>query len=287
MTTPAPNLDQLSQDDLEGMDMGALEALARGGAESPLVPEAPQPEPMEVPEPAAMATPEAPSAPEAPPMPMPEAARQGDPEVPLRALREQLREAQEREAQIDAFLRNPQAVIEYARSIAPEEAPSFDEDPDAALEARVAPLLQKIEALERRDQQRAAQMAHNEYMGSLAAKHGPDFHHLLQAFDDANPHFSHIDPELRYVAALGLKHKSGPAIDPAADEARIQAAAQKMLAEKLATGQPMRGIPTLGAAPQARESGPAPDLDRMGQDEQDRMSFAELQALAKKAYGGG
>lgn len=290
MTTPAINLDALSQDDLENMDMAQLEALAQGGAQSPPVPEAPPQEMAQAPspEPAAMATPEAPApmpAPEAPPMPAQD-TRPGDPEVPLRAMREQLREAKEREQQIEAFLNNPRAVADYLRSIAPEEVPSFDEDPDAAIEARMAPILRELQALKEKDRHREAQWAHNERMANLAGKYGQDFHHVLQAFDAANEHLANLDPEVRYHAALGLRARTAAAPDPAADEARIQAAAQKLLAEKLASGQPMRGIPTLGAAPQARESAPAPNLDAMSQDEQDRMSFADLQAMTRKAYGG-
>lgn len=299
MTTPVPNLQDLNQDDLEGMDMAQLEALARGGAESPPVPEAlPAPEAAPIPE----------AAPGALPMPVtpdPAAAaaaipdpsqRQGDPEVPLRAAREAARQAQERaqeleqrQQQIEAFLNDPRAVQKYLHSIAPEARPDFDDDPDAALEARLAPLALELNQVKAQLAHTQAEAAHAKLMNDMVAKHGPDFHHVLAAFDAEQPNLAQVyHPEMRYLAALGLKGKSAPApetIGP--DDPRVLAAAQKLLAEKLAGGAPLRGVPTLGAAPTARETTPAPDLDRMGQADQERMSFAELQALAKKAYGGG
>ncbi len=123
-------------------------------------------------------------------------------------------------------------------------------------------------------------------MMSMVGKYGQDFTKTLQRFDAEHPHLRETHPELRYHAARSFYGLAAPAVDPAADEARIKAAAEAMLAERLKGGGRMpMGVPTLGGAPQGRgDQGPA-DLDRLGMSDYAGMSLDQMKALGRQAFG--
>lgn len=314
----------LSHDDLNAMSYEDIQAIARGlgqpqaaaapAAQAQEQAEAPQQEAQETPAEQAQ---EAAAGTEAP-APDP-AARQGDPNVPLSHAREQARQAQaerdriaaekaaleaqhreterqarEAHAQLQKLheqLRNPEVVRQHLQAIAPAEQPDFDVDPHAAVAHIVAPLQQQIQNLTAKLQHQEAQAKHHAYLGQLAAKHGGDFHQTLADFDQTHPNLAQqgMDPEIRYLTALGLKAKQATPPDPAAEQARIQAEAQKqaeqMVAQALAGGKAPKGITTLGDAPQNRQDQAPPDLGSLDYDQMSRMSSAEQQALLKRHYG--
>jgi hypothetical protein len=220
------------------------------------------------------------------PAPIEEPAPRGVPDDRFAQMREQARaleEARQQLAEYEAALRDPNRVRAHLNALQPEEAPSFDEDPDAALDARLAPVLQRMQALEAENHGHRQRAAHQQMLDTMSAKHGPDFGTKLAMFDQANPHFAQqgVHPELRFFAAKGLEAASQKQ-DPAAEEARINALAEQKLAKVLASGGgSMRGIPTLGDVPSAKESKPGTSLDSVTQGDMDRMSVSELQALLK------
>jgi len=278
-------MDDLTQEQMDGMSLEEMQRMMQGGHDEAgeQQPEAPQEAAQDSPE---VAQAEQPMQPEA--QPEGPAAR-GVPDDRFAQMREQARaleEARQRLAAYEAALADPDRVRAHLASIQPEEAPSFDEDPDAALEARIAPVLQRLQQLEAENNHHRQRAAHQQMLDEMHAKHGADFGDKLSRFDQANPHFAQqgIHPELRYFAAKGLEAAS-KSQDPAADEARINAAAEAKLAKILASGGTSgRGIPTLGDVPSARESKPAPSLDSLSQQDMERMSASELQAILK---GGG
>lgn len=221
-------------------------------------------------------------------------ARRQEAERAQRAEAERQRVEAEHKALLDA-LQDPERVKAHLQKIAPGPAPDFDDDPQGALDHRLAPVLEDLKATKAELAQMKQEAAHQQYMSRMVEKHGPGFHADLQAFDSANPHLSHLDPELRYVAALGLRSKSAAPPDPAADEARIQAlAAEKakelaaqQVAAVLASGKAPKGIATLGSAPQAKQEQNAPDLNAMSYGDMDGKSASELQAMLRSQYGGG
>lgn len=288
------DIDNLSQDQLDGMSMEDLTALAQGTAETAGAPEETpiiEPEAIEN----QMGQTPLSEAVEAPQEEIPTAQpdsnlttqqtmeKQGNPEVPLARLREEKAQLATQLQQVQAFLNDPEAVRNYLQQLSPGELPEFGDDPDAAFEARTAPLMQRLQALESQLAQRDAEAARMSMMQELGSKHGPEFHSLLAEFDAANPHLVDAHPEVRYFTALGLRAKASPApTGPVApDPALIRAEAEKLLAERLAGGQSPRGIPTLGSAPQAREEKAAPDVETLSQGDMERMSFADLQRLAR------
>ena len=124
-------------------------------------------------------------------------------------------------------------------------------------------------------------------MMTMAGKYGQDFEPTLREFDAGHAHLRHLPPDVRYVAARGLKALSAPAVDPVADEARIMAAAEKMLAERLKGGKPLAGVPTLGGAPQgAADEGPS-DLSRMDYGAMMAMPLDKMLEVGRKTFSGG
>ena len=276
-------MDDLNQSQMDDMSMEDLQKLLQGGGESPAEDQGEQ---------TAEGTPEdvdaeaqAPQA-ETPTAPVEEAAPRGVPDDRFAQMREQARaleEARQQLAAYEAALADPERVRAHLASIAPGDAPSFDEDPDAALEARLAPVLQRMQALEAENNAHRQRAAHQQMLDQMHAKHGPDFGDKLAMFDQANPHFAQqgIHPELRYFAAKGLEAASQKQ-DPAALQAQIDAAAEAKLAKVLASGgAATRGIPTLGNLPAARESKPATTLDSVSQADMERMSVDDLKNLLR------
>ena len=258
------------------------------------------------------------------PVPAPEAtpapeAQRGDPEVPLRHAREQARQALEakqaveqahqqaiaRQAELEnhlkgwqQFAQDPEALRAHLATVAPGPAPDFDVDPQAAIQHHLAPIMNELSSVKaelaqtkaQRAQESAAaqaQQAQQARMAEVAQKHGPDVHSLIPAFDQANPHYAHLDPEARLMMARGLQAASAAQANPAAEQARIKALADQQTDAQLAAilmgGPAPRGIPTLGAAPTGREEQSPVNLDSVGQGDMEKMSIADLQKLVRPA----
>ena len=124
-------------------------------------------------------------------------------------------------------------------------------------------------------------------MMTMASKYGQDFEPTLREFDAGHAHLRHLPLDVRYVAARGLKALSAPAVDPVADEARILAKAEELLAQRLKGGKPLAGVPTLGGAPQAvADTGPV-DLSRMSWESLQSMPMDQFLDVGRKAFGAG
>jgi hypothetical protein len=286
MSTQTPRLEDLTPEQLDAMsdeELATLGEAAFGGEAA-----------AEGDEPAMPPAPEAPPAPTVDPAAPPNAGT--DPTEAMRQLEAELaRERQEREALL-AALKDPARVRAHLAAIAPPEpeqpaapvAPDWDEDPQAAIqfmiEQATAPLLSEVQTLREREAQREAQMQQQQLRMQLAAKYGQDFETTLSMFDQQQPHLANLHPEVRYLAARGLQAQT----KPADDDARIKAAAEALLAERLkAGGRGPAGVPTLGGAPQgANEEAPS-DLTQMGFDALMGLPMDKMLEVGRKAFGGG
>lgn len=283
MSTQTTRLEELTPEQLDAMtdeELTALGETAFGaeGEENPAL-EEPAPE---------LAA--APPAPELAPV-------QPDPASDLHAqmaqLQEQLaRERAERDT-LNAALQDPARVRAHLAAIAPPEpeapmAPSWDEDPQASIQFMIqqatAPLLAEVQTLRQRDAERAAQDQERELMMQMAGKYGQDFGAVLSDFDQKQPHLRDLHPEVRYLASLGLRARE----KPADDDARIKAAAEALLAERLKSGgRGPAGVPTLGGAPQGAPDEAPSDLTNMGYDAMLSMPLDKMLEVGRKAFGGG
>lgn len=241
----------------------------------------------------------------APVAPAAEAAAAVDYQAQYEAAQAELQRQQEELAAIRAAVNDPQqlraqlarldpaaaAPVQAPAATPPVTPPSWDDDPDAALayiiEQATAPLQAKLQTLEERDAQRQAQDQEREMMMTMAGKYGQDFEPTLREFDAGHAHLRHLPLDVRYVAARGLKALSAPAVDPVADEARILAKAEELLAQRLKGGKPLAGVPTLGGAPQAvADTGPV-DLGRMSWESLQSMPMDQFLDVGRKAFGAG
>lgn len=278
----------LSAEEFDALVAGGGAAAAEGDDDPPSQPAAPEvaPEPEPAPSPAAAPAP-APAA--------PDPARYAELEEQHRQLLAALSDparVRQHLAALDPTFGQPAAPVPAQPEPAAPVAPSWDEDPDAALayvvqnaiQQATAPLVSELQTLKERDAQREAQEQHRTMMMTMASKHGPDFETTLQAFDAANPHLKDYHPEVRYMAAFGLKAKTAPPpqADPADLDARIAAKAEELLAQRLAGGKPVRGVPTLGGVTpgQADETLDPEKVDYA------RMNLDEMLQFGRKAFGG-
>lgn len=295
-----------TQDEQAAMSTEQLIALARQQAgETPVAPEAK----------AETETPreerqEQQAAPEQPPAEVPAAEKTGDKEVPMAHLRETARQQQaraeaaetlrqaaeleakkahEHNAQWQAFANNPDALRQHLATIAPAQAPDFDLDPAGAIAHHLAPLQQQLASVQAELSANKAQQAHRSTMDALAVKHGSDTPHLLAAFDQANPAYAHLHPEARLTMAQGLIAQQAK-LNPQAETDRINALAaeksQRDLAALLASGKDVKGIATLGSAPQAQQDKPAMDFATMSHDDINKVPVADLLAQLKAGHFG-
>jgi hypothetical protein len=273
------DVNEMPTDQFMALPEDQQEMLMRGQA----LPEAPAEEPQapeqETPAPAVEEVPAA--APEAPAQP----ERRGDPEVPLRQTREELRQAQaalkEREdylARLAEEMNNPDLVEAHLRKLRPGQAPDYDLDPQGAIQHHLAPLQEQVQTLAQELQRERGLRAQQELMVQMHDKHGKDFSSVLQAFDASNPHLADLHPELRFLAAKGLQASTPP--DPAAEQERIKAAAEALLAQQLKSGKVP--VQTLGGAPPSRPVGQEQEYDpNMSQEEFDKLPDHLVRAMGR------
>lgn len=273
------DVNEMPTDQFMALPEDQQEMLMRGQA----LPDAPAEVPQEPEQeaPAAPAAEEPAPAPEAPAQP----ERRGDPEVPLRQTREELRQAQaalkEREdylARLAEEMNNPDLVEAHLRKLRPGQAPDFDDDPQAAFDHRLTPVLERVQQLESQLQQERGLRAQQELMAQMHDKHGKDFSSVLQAFDANNSHLTHLHPELRYLAAKGLQATTPP--DPAVEQERIKAAAEALLAQQLKSGKVP--VQTLGGAPPSRPVDLESEYDpNMSQEDFDKLPDHKVREMGR------